>query len=395
MRALLEQATTFLDDLVRLRREIHAHPELAFQEQRTAATAARIVRDLGFDVRTGIGRTGVLAELRHGAGPVIALRADMDALPIREENDVDYRSTNDGVMHACGHDAHVAMLVGAARLLADARARGQLSPGTVRLLFQPAEEASDEEGKSGAARMIDDGAMDGVAAVFGVHVGAHLPAGQVFLGPGPMMAGSDLFDAVIEGTAAHAARPHEGTDALVLAAHVVLACQNAVARRLSPTRSGVLTIGTINGGTAENIIADRVALRGTVRYFEPDVRRVLHRELERALAVAAALGGRTRLELRPGYPPLVNDEAMTALARDAIAATLGEAAIAPFEPIMGAEDFALLLQRAPGAFLWLGAALDLPREHHHPRFDIDERVLPRGAAILAACTMHALRELAG
>jgi len=243
--------------------------------------------------------------------------------------------------------------------------------------------------------MIDDGAMDGVAAVFGVHVGAHLPAGQVFLGPGPMMAGSDLFDAVIEGTAAHAARPHEGTDALVLAAHVVLACQNAVARRLSPTRSGVLTIGTINGGTAENIIADRVALRGTVRYFEPDVRRVLHRELERALAVAAALGGRTRLELRPGYPPLVNDEAMTALARDAIAATLGEAAIAPFEPIMGAEDFALLLQRAPGAFLWLGAALDLPREHHHPRFDIDERVLPRGAAILAACTMHALRELAG
>src|SRR5690606_36018416 len=188
----------------------------------------------------------------------------------------------------------------------------------VRLLFQPSEECSDEENKSGAARMIEDGAMDGVAAVFGLHVGAHLPEGRVYVRTGPLLAGSDTFRATVEGVSAHAARPHEGTDALVLAAHVVLACQNAVARRISPTESGVLTIGRIDGGVAENVVADRVALAGTVRYFEESVRETLHRELRRALGVAETLGGRATLDLRPGYPPVVNDPGMTRLARAAL-----------------------------------------------------------------------------
>src|SRR5690554_6903015 len=230
MTTLLEHATALQPKLTRLRRDIHRHPELGFRETRTAATAARHVAELGFTVRTGVGRTGVVAELTSGTGPTIALRADMDALPIHEENDVEYRSTVPGVMHACGHDAHVAILIGAARLLADARERGELPAGTIRLLFQPAEEDSDAENKSGATRMIEDGAMHGVDAVFGLHVGAHLPAGTLFTCPGPIMGGTDSFTATIRGRSAHAARPEEGVDAVVLAAHAILACQNAVAR---------------------------------------------------------------------------------------------------------------------------------------------------------------------
>jgi IAA-amino acid hydrolase len=390
MSALLERATAFAPDMVALRRDLHRHPELAYRESRTAAAAADAVRALGFTVRTGVARTGVLAELRGGPGPTVALRADMDALPIDEANDVPYRSTVPGVMHACGHDAHVAMLAGAARLLAEARAHGAL-PGTVRLLFQPSEEAADDENKSGARRMVEEGAMDGVEAVFGLHIGAHLPAGRVFLRPGAYMAGSDRAVITVEGTSAHAGRPHEGVDAIVLAAHVVLACQNAVARRVSPHAEAVLSIGTVAGGNAENILADRVVLGGTIRYFDEQVRARVHDALRGAVAVADALGGRGVVEITAGYPPVMNDVAMTELARTALGDALGVDALAEFEPMMGAEDFALLLREAPGAFFWLGAALPDAREHHHPRFDIDERVLPAGAAALAACALHALR----
>jgi amidohydrolase len=393
MTTLLERAAAFEEELIELRRDLHSHPELAFREQRTAAEAARRVEALGYDVRTGVARTGVVAELKNGAGPVIALRADMDALPIHEANDVPYRSTVDGVMHACGHDAHVAMLTGAARLLADARAAADLPGGTIRLLFQPSEESADRENKSGARRMIEEGAMRGVAAVFGLHIGAHLPAGKGYLRAGPIMAGSDTFQATIDGRSAHAARPHEGVDAIVLAAHTILACQNAVARRLAPTEDGVLTIGTVGGGVAENVLAERVVLRGTIRYFEERVRGALHRELRNAAAVAQVLGGRSSVDVRPGYPPLVNDEVATGIARAAIGDALGEENVVDFEPMMGAEDFALFAREAPACFFWIGAALDPPREHHHPLFDIDERMLVRGAAALASCAVHALRRL--
>ena len=272
--------------------------------------------------------------------------------------------------------------------------RGELPAGTVRLLFQPSEECSDEENKSGAARMIEDGAMDGVDAVFGMHVGAHLPAGSFYVRAGPIMAGADTFRATIEGVSAHAARPNEGVDALVLAAHVILACQNAVARRISPMASGVLTIGRIEGGVAENVLAERVTLAGTIRYFEADVRETLHRELHRALEVARDAG-------RPGprwtcgraTRPWSTMPRMTELAAAAFADAFGEAAVADADPMMGAEDFALLLREAPGCFVWLGAALEDPREHHHPNFDIEESALPRGAACPRGRALRALAEL--
>jgi amidohydrolase len=393
MTSLLDRATGFQRELIELRRDLHRHPELSFRESRTADTAAQAVESLGWRVRRGVGRTGLVAEL-GGGRPTIALRADMDALPIQEAGDAEYRSTVDGVMHACGHDAHVSMLVGAARLLAEAHEAGQLN-GTVRLLFQPSEEASDDEGKSGATRMIEDGAMDGVDAIFGLHIGAHLKLGQAFISPGPIMAGSDLFTATVRGRSSHAGRPHEGTDAIVLAAHAILACQMGPARRISPHDEGTLSIGTVRGGFAENVLAESVSMRGTIRYYRDEVREILRDALERGISVVETLGGSFDLTLKAGYPPVVNEETATALAASAVADLIGADNVVPFEPMMGAEDFAILAREAPGCFFWLGAALDPPREHHHPAFDIDERALPIGAAALAACAMRALHEFKG
>ncbi|MFO7893286.1 MAG: M20 family metallopeptidase [Longimicrobiales bacterium] len=390
MRELLQHARAFEADLVELRRDLHVHPELSFHEERTAAVAADAVQALGLAVRRQVGGHGVVAEIGAGAGPTVALRADMDALPVQEANDVPYRSTVDGVMHACGHDAHTTMLVGAARLLAGLRDDGALPAGTVRLLFQPAEELSDTDNLSGAAHMIHDGAMAGVEAVFALHVGPHLPAGKIFTREGGVTAGSDTFTAHVLGQSAHGARPDTGVDAVVLAAHVVLAAQNGVARRLAATESGVLTLGTIRGGTAENVLADRVSMDGTLRYFDPAVRRRLRAALEDALEVADALGGGHELELREGYPPAINDPAMTRLAWRAAEELLGEDGVWEAEPMMGAEDFALLQAEAPGALLWLGAAPERPRELHRADMDIEESVLPVGAAVLAACALEAL-----
>lgn len=389
MTSLLQHATAFEHDLVAMRRDLHRHPELAFRETRTADIAAHAVEALGWRVRRGVGRTGVVAELGTG-DRVVALRADMDALPIQESSDVAYRSTVDGVMHACGHDAHVAMLVGAARLLADAHRTSPL-PGTVRLLFQPSEESSDDEGRSGAMRMVDDGAMEDVAAVFGVHIGAHLELGRAYISPGPIMAGSDLFTATIHGRSSHAGRPHEGTDAIVLAAHAILACQMGAARRISPHDEGILAIGTIHGGFAENVLAHSVAVRGTIRYYHDHVRAILRDAMHRGFAVAETLGGSFEIDVKEGYPPVVNHPDATTLAMDAVGDVLGVDAVVPFDRMMGAEDFALLAAEAPACFFWLGAGLQPPREHHHPAFDIDERALPMGAAALAACAIRTLQ----
>jgi amidohydrolase len=392
MRDFLRHARSIHPDLLAIRRDLHRHPELAFQERRTADRVLAALEPLRLETRRGIGGTGIVADLRTGEGPTIALRADMDALPITEANQADYRSARPGVMHACGHDAHTAMLIGAARVLATAARQGETPPGTVRFIFQPAEEASDHENRSGAAHLLAEGVMDGVDAIFALHVGPHLPAGRVYTRPGPIMAGSDTFTARVLGSSSHAARPDAGIDALVVAAHVVLAAQNAVARRIGPMDAGVLTIGTVEGGTAENVLAERVTLEGTLRYFDPAIRTRLRDSLGSALRVADALGGRHELELRDGYPPTLNDPAMTDLARRAAGAILGEEAVRVAEPMMGTEDFSLLLGAAPGAFLWLGASPpDRPRELHRPDMDIDESVLAAGAAVLASCADLALQ----
>jgi amidohydrolase len=389
----LAKAEAFADELVQIRRDIHAHPELAFQETRTAALVADELKRLGCEVRTGVGVTGCVGELSTGSGRTIALRADMDALPIREANDVPYRSCNDGVMHACGHDAHVTCVLGAARLLAESAREGELPPGRIRLLFQPSEETTDDENIGGASRMIADGAMDEVDAVLALHVAAMSPTGLVLFRPGPLMAGNDTLFGTVRGVNAHAALPHEGRDAILLASHVIQAAQAIVARLIDPLQTAVVTFGKIHGGTAENILADEVRLEGTLRYFSDEVRKTIHDELQRAFAVADAMGGNGLLEIREGNPPVINDARLTELARSAASFAVGADSIAVADQIMGAEDFAFLAREAPGCFFWLGARIaDDPRTHHSPRFDIDERCLPRGAAALAAAAEKLLAE---
>ncbi len=377
------------------RRDLHRHPELGFQEHRTAARVRDALSALGLEPRTGVGGTGVVAEVVHGTGPIVALRADMDALPIQEEAEHDYASTVPGVMHACGHDGHTAALVEAARLLRDLRDQGDLPAGTVRFLFQPSEEGPGEDGRSGAPRMLEDGALDGVAAAFGLHLGGNLPTGKVFLSPGPVMAGSGELAVVVRGVSAHAATPHEGVDALVLAAQGVVAAQQAVARRIDPMEQGVVTFGTIRGGSARNVVPDRVELGGTVRYFHADVRTRLLEAVEGAFGGLEAMGARVTVSLDGGYPPLVNHAEATDSVHRAAMDLMGEDGVYPMQPFMGAEDFAFIAREVPATFAWVGAAPDEPRSHHHPRFDLNERALPVAAGLLAAGAVQLLRDAGG
>jgi IAA-amino acid hydrolase len=391
---LLEQAHALAPGMVAQRRDFHRHPELSFREVRTAGIVADTLRGLGLPVRTGVGRTGVVADIENGSGPTVALRADMDALPIHEEGNADYGSTVPGVMHACGHDAHTAGLLGVARLLVADREAGRMPPGRIRLLFQPSEEGMDDEGKSGAMRMLEEGAMEGVDAVIGLHVWASLPSGILYFREGPLLAGSDEILVEVRGKSSHAARPHEGIDALVLAAQGVMAAQTVVSRGLSPLDEGVLTLGTIRGGVAPNVIADRVHLHGTLRYFQDEVRRRLQAGVRGAFETARSLGGDAQVTVRPGYPPVVNDPTITRWVREAAEELVGPEGVQEAELTMGAEDFAFLGRAAPGTFFLVGAGLPERREHHHPRFDIDESVLPLGAAAMVAGARRVLLSLA-
>ena len=389
---MLRHANELSESIVRLRRELHRRPELGFEEQWTANLVADRLAELGIGVRTRVGKTGVVGDLGQ-SGPRIALRADMDALPIQEENEVDYASENPGVMHACGHDVHVACLLGAAELLAGEEEAGRLQ-GQVRFLFQPAEEGQDSEGLSGAMRMVDEGVMEGVDAVVGLHVWADLPVGAMSLREGASSAFTDKFELAITGKECHGAFPHDGFDAIAISAQVINALQSLVSRRLDPTRAKVLSVGTIRGGTKENIIAGRVTMTGTIRTFEQDTRQDLFSELERAASVARALGGNYELSVRPGYIPVVNDPRLTSLVRQVGTDLLGADNVhdAPLE--MGGEDFSCYAERAPGCFFLLGGELpgEPRRLHHHPRFDVDERCLPIGAALLAETAMRFLKE---
>lgn len=391
---LMTRARAQAESLTATRRDLHRHPELSFTEIRTAGIVEARLRALGLEPRTGVARTGVVAEIGNGAGPTIALRADMDALPITEQADHDYASQVPGVMHACGHDAHVSGLLGAAELLVRARAEGSLPAGTLRLLFQPSEETVDDEGVSGAMRMLDEGVLEGVDAVVGLHVGGHLPSGTVFIAPGPVMGGAQEVFVDVHGTSAHAAFPHEGIDALVLAAQGLLAVQTGVSRAIPPTEAGVITFGSINGGTAPNIICDHVRLHGTMRWFEPAVRDALEATIRGAFGGLEALGARVQVTFRPGFPPVVNDAEATAVVRRGLTDLLGPETVVTQPPMLAAEDFAYFAGAARGVFFWLGAAPTEPRMHHHPRFDIDEAVLPTAAAALAQAGMALLQEYA-
>jgi amidohydrolase len=377
---MLKQAQTLKDTLITLRRAIHQNPELGFQEVQTARLVADTLTSLGLKIDTGVGKTGVIGYLGCD-GPTIAIRADMDALPIQEENDVPYASQVPGVMHACGHDAHTAMALGAAMLLSKMEL-----PGKVCFLFQPSEESSDEEGKGGAIRMVEEGAMIGVDAVLALHVDPRVETGQIRVAHGPMCAAADSFKATIIGKGCHGAFPQLGTDPIFISAQVISVIQGIVARRLDPTKPAVVTIGSIHAGTASNIIPSEVELRGTVRSLDEEHRKQLWIELERAFEVSKALGGDFRLEMQEGYPVLVNDSAMAQLIREVATNLLVADAVQIEEPEMGAEDFSVLVNQAPGAMFSLGVKHKRskePRRIHSPHFNIDEAALPIGAAILA------------
>ncbi len=375
---MYERARAIQERLVALRRDIHQHPELGFRETRTAQLVADTLRSLGIRVRSGVGKTGVVGYLGEGK-PVVALRADMDALPLQEMNQVPYASQVPGVMHACGHDAHTAILLGVAMLLRD-----QQLPGQVRFLFQPCEESGDEEGKSGAERMIEDGAMESVDVVMALHVGSALPTGAFEIEPGVNSAAVDSFFATIEGQGCHGAYPHRGTDPIFIAAQVINALNGIISRRIDPFQPAVISIGSIHAGVAPNVIPQQVKLNGTIRSLDEETRDRLHGELARAFTVADALGGAHTLRIERGVPAVHNEGQVAGVLRQVITDLFGADALSPRASGMGAEDFSLMTQAAPGAMFRLGVRRgEVERRGHSDTFDIDEDALPLGVAVLA------------
>jgi amidohydrolase len=379
---MLAQARQLQPQLVAWRRDFHMFPELGFQEMRTAGQVAAALAPLGYRLRTGVGRTGVIADL--GAGePLVAIRADMDALPIQETNAVPYASQVPGVMHACGHDAHTAIALGAATLLARLFAAEHL-PGAVRFLFQPSEEMADEENVSGAPRLIAAGAMQGVQAVLAQHTDPAIPTGCISIDSGVYSAGVDTFYISVIGKGGHGAAPHKVVDPIYLAGHLILALHGIVSRRLHPFDPAVVSIGSIHGGQVENVIPEQVDLIGTIRYQEPEVQQQVHAGVRAACELVRALGGDYHLRIDLGYPPMVNDPQVVETFQQVAGALLGADRLLPRRREMGAEDFAYFSQLAPGAMFRLGARLEgSERKQHHPAFDIDEACLPVGAALLA------------
>ena len=375
--------------LVKLRREIHAHPELSFKEVETARRLTEALADVSPVQLDRVAGTGVVARIRgrERGAPVVAIRGDIDALPIEEATGLPFASRNPGVMHACGHDVHATWAVGAAHLLARDPAAGD-----VLIVLQPAEETG-----SGALAILESGALDGVAAIFGGHVDRRFSIGQVVADPGPLAASADTFEIVLHGQGAHAARPHESADPIVGAGALILALQTIVARRLNPASAGVVTVGSIHAGTAANVIPDRATLSGTIRAVDPAVRKLLHDEVRRiceGVATTHRLEARVSLDL--GTPPLVNSPEAAGWARRAVAAVLGEDALVPLGLLnLAGEDFAHYLERIPGCFLRIGAREPggevVPA--HAPRFYAAEESLFVGAAVLAETARIASRAL--
>lgn len=377
----LPAAQTLADQLSFWRRDLHQHPELAFQETRTAGIVAARLAQLDMEVQSGVGRTGVVGVLEGARpGPTVMLRFDMDALPIQEETGLPFASRHDGRMHACGHDGHTAIGLGVAQLLAE---RQSALAGRVKFVFQPAEEVAN-----GALAMIADGVLQEPApdVLFGLHLWSLTPLGEAIVKVGPLWAASDRFTLEIIGRGSHGAMPHQGVDAIAVAAYAITQLQTVISRTRDPLHPAVLSVGTINGGDAFNILAERVQLTGTLRTFDAPTRTQIMAHLEQILAgVCAAHGAGYRLQCYDYAPPVVNDRAAAEHLHAAATAVLGETAVHNGPMMMVAEDVAEFLQRVPGCFFVLGAQPrhTTPEPHHSPRFDIDEAALPLGAAILA------------
>jgi amidohydrolase len=384
---MLRQAHGISEELIEWRRDFHMHPEIGFEVHRTAGIVADELEKMGYSVRRGVGKTGVVADLGIG-GSLVAIRADMDALPILEMNQAEYVSKTPGTMHACGHDAHTAMALGAAAILAKERL-----PGRVRFLFQPAEEVADDEGFSGAQRMSDDGAMEGVDYVIAQHVDPAKPVGSISISSGPCSGGVDSWFGLITGKGGHGAFPHKAIDPFYLSAHVILALNAIVSRRLNPFDPAVVSIGSLAGGFTENVIPESVKITGTLRFTDAGVQDQIHTEIKRAFEVARALGGEYELEFQIGAPPMVNEESVSSAIERVGKDLLGAENVHAIDRTLGAEDFGSFLNHAPGAMYTLGVQLAGHEDYllHHPKFDLDERALPIGTSVLVETALRFMR----
>jgi amidohydrolase len=386
---LHDAAQALFPQLVAWRRDFHAHPELGYQEVRTAGIVAEHLRSLGLEVTTGVGKTGVVAILEgddvEADAPTVLLRFDMDALPIHEQNDVSYRSQHDGVMHACGHDGHTAMGMGVARLLADARSRIR---GRVKLVFQPA-----EAGLGGAATMIEDGALHELVpqTAFSLHLWSRLPLNQVVVQSGPLWAGCGFFTLAVKGQGGHGAAPHETVDATLVASQIVVAWQSIVARNVDPAQTAVVTVGTFQSGDQNNIVSGEAILTGTIRYYDSDVEALVKtRMAELAEHIGRAFGATCTLSFGLSVPATINSPAGADLMRPIAEAIVGPEQVAQIPPMMVGEDFAEFLQHAPGCLILIGASdpeQGWHSPHHSATFDFDERMLPTGTAIMAGAAL--------
>ena len=371
--------------LVAWRRRIHQRPELGFKEWLTADFIRTQLDQWGIPYRDGVAETGLVAVIKGDSpGPVLAIRADMDALPIQEENQVPYRSQHDGIMHACGHDGHVAIALGTAYYLSQHR---HSFKGTIKLIFQPA-----EEGPGGAKPMIEAGALKNpdVEAIVGLHLWNNLPLGTVGVRTGALMAASEFFSCTIQGKGGHGALPHQTVDSIVVGAQVVNALQTIVARNVDPTKSAVVTVGQFHGGKAPNVIADSVTFGGTVRYFDPAYSDYFAQRLEQVIGgICQSHGASYSFDYQALYPPVINDAAMADLVRSvALSVVETPAGVVPECHTMGGEDMAFFLQEVPGCYFFLGSANTekaLAYPHHHPRFDFDETALGLGVEMFARC----------
>ncbi len=375
---ILNRIAEFHPEMTAWRRDFHAHPELGFEEHRTAAIVAQKLREFGCDaVHTGLAQTGVVATIHGEGGPngcAIGLRADMDALPIHEATGAPHASTIPGKMHACGHDGHTAMLLGAAKYLAETRN----FRGTVHLIFQPA-----EENAAGGGVMVREGLFERFPCdrVFGLHNWPGIPLGTFLWREGPVMAAVANLEVTITGKGCHGAMPFQGNDPIVIAAAIIQALQSIVARNLDAAEAGVITIGSLHGGDTYNVIPEVVTMKGTARWFEPGVGDTLERRFrELVTGIATSFGAEATCEFRRGYPATVNEPENTQLARAAAAAVAGEAKVAHMpKPTMGAEDFAFMLNEVPGAYLMLGGG-EGRAPVHHPLYDFNDEILPIGAS---------------
>jgi hippurate hydrolase len=377
-----EVEENFGEKIIALRRDIHREPELGFDTERTAQKVLASLDGLPLDIETGVAENGIVATLRGGEGPTVALRADMDALPIQEETGLPFASEIEGRMHACGHDAHTGMLVGAAHALSGMRDR--LS-GTVKFVFQPA-----EEGGGGGKVMVDEGVVEDVSCIFALHLWPGLPFGKVATKAGPIMAAADAFEMEITGSGGHGAMPHLAADAVVIAAQVVTALQTVVSREVDPVEPAVLTVGEIGAGTAFNIIPEKARLGGTVRTLNSDLRERMPGRMEAvARGVAKGMRGDAYLDYAFSYPVTVNDEGAAGYALGVAEDLFGAQSVQELpNPSMTAEDFAFYLEKVPGAFIWLGVGEDISGLHTS-QFAFDEEVLPRGSALLTALALEA------